>query len=69
MAGKYINGEAYDRRGKNSILEKYVLSLWQPFLKKIIADLSTGKTMADLGCGTCEYTQSAKNAKKILFYF
>ncbi len=65
IAGKYINGEAYDRRGENSILEKYVLNLWQPFLKKVIGNLSIGKVVADLGCGTCEYTQAAKNAKKI----
>ena len=65
MAGKYIDGEAYDRRGENSILEKYVLNLWQPFLKKVISNLNVGKVVADLGCGTCEYTQAAKNAKKI----
>ncbi|MDP3143580.1 MAG: class I SAM-dependent methyltransferase [Candidatus Omnitrophota bacterium] len=62
---EYTDAEAYDRRGKSSILENYVLSLWQPFLKKIIGDLSTGKIVVDLGCGTCEYTQAAKNAKKI----
>jgi len=62
---EYTNAEAYDRRGENSILEKYVLSLWQPFLKKIIGNLSAGKIVIDLGCGTCEYTQAAKNAKKI----
>lgn len=62
---KYINAEAYDRRGENSILEKYILSLWQPFLKKIIGSLSAGKIVIDFGCGTCEYTQAAKNAKKI----
>ncbi len=62
---KYTNAEEYDKRGENSILEKYVLSLWQPFLKKIIGNLSAGKIVIDLGCGTCEYTQAAKNAKKI----
>lgn len=65
MAEKYINAEAYDKRGENSILEKYVLNLWQPFLKKIIGNLSAGKIVIDLGCGTGEYTQAAKNAKKI----
>lgn len=65
MAGKYINGEAYDKRGESSILENYVLGLWQPFLKKIISDLSAGKIMVDLGCGTGEYIQMAKNAEKI----
>ncbi len=62
---RYMNAEEYDKRGENSILEKYVLSLWQPFLKKIIGNLSAGKIVIDLGCGTCEYTQAAKNAKKI----
>ncbi len=62
---KYTNAEEYDKRGENSILEKYVLSLWQPFLKKIIGSLSAGKIVIDFGCGTCEYTQVAKNAKKI----
>lgn len=62
---KYTNAEEYDKRSKDSILEKYVLSLWQPFLKKIISNLSVGKIVVDLGCGTCEYTQAAKNAKKI----
>lgn len=65
MAEKYINAEAYDKRGESSILEEYVLNLWQPFLKKIIGNLSVGKIVIDLGCGTGEYTGSAKNAKKI----
>jgi len=62
---EYTNAEKYDRRAENSILEGYVLGLWQPFLKKIIGDLSTGKIVVDLGCGTCEYTEAAKMAKKI----
>lgn len=62
---KYTNAEEYDRRGENSILEKYVLSLWQPFLKKIIGNFSNDKIVVDLGCGTGEYTQAAKTAKKI----
>jgi len=62
---EYINAEAYDKRGNSSILENYVLGLWQPFLKKIISDLSGNKVVVDLGCGTCEYAQSAKIAKKI----
>ena len=62
---EYIGAEEYDRRAENSVLENYVLGLCQPFLKKIIGDLSIGKVVADLGCGTCEYTQAAKNAKKI----
>ncbi len=62
---QYIDAGAYDRRAENSILEQYVLNLWQPFLKKVISDLSVGKVVTDLGCGTCEYTQAAKNAKKI----
>ena len=62
---KYIDAEAYDQRGECSILEKYVLGLWQPFLKNKIFELSAGKVVADLGCGTCEYAQAAKNAEKI----
>ena len=62
---EYINAEEYDRRAEKSVLEDYVLGLWQPFLKKIIGDLSTGKIVVDLGCGTCEYTEAAKMAKKI----
>ncbi|GEM_PF-3133761 len=62
---KYIDGEAYDNRGKSSLLEKYVLGLWQPFLKKKIADLSNDKIVADLGCGTGEYLLTAKKARKI----
>ena len=62
---EYIDAEAYDKRGEASLLEKYVLDLWQPFLKKIIRNLSIGKTVVDLGCGTCEYTQAAQAARKI----
>jgi len=62
---EYTNAEKYDRRAENSILEGYVLGLWQPFLKKIIGDLSARKIVVDLGCGTCEYTEAAKMAKKI----
>ncbi len=61
----YTDAEAYDQRAKSSVLERYVLGLWQPFLKKIIGDLSIGKIVVDLGCGTCEYTEAAKMAKKI----
>lgn len=62
---KYINAEAYDKRGEFSILENYVLGLWQPFLKNKIYKLSVGKIIADLGCGTCEYIQAATAAQKI----
>lgn len=65
MAEKYIDGEAYDNRGESSILEKYVLGLWQPFLKNKIRKLGAGKIVADLGCGTCEYIQAAIGAEKI----
>lgn len=61
----YIDAEAYDKRAESSILEKYVLGLWQPFLKNKIRQLSTGKIVADLGCGTCEYVQTAIMAQKI----
>lgn len=62
---EYTNAKAYDKRGESSILEKYVLNLWQPFLKKKIADLSGDKVIADLGCGTGEYLLAAEEAKKI----
>ena len=65
MAEKYTDAEAYDRRAENSILEKYVLGLWQPFLKNKIINLSGGEVVADLGCGTGEYLLAAKKAKKI----
>lgn len=62
---KYTNAEEYDKRGENSVLEKYVLSLWQPFLKNKIAQISDGKTIVDWGCGTGEYARAAQKAKKI----
>ena len=62
---KYTNAEKYDKRSENSILEKYVLGLWQPFLNKIISNLSINNMVVDLGCGTGEYLLSAKKAKKI----
>jgi len=62
---RYTNAEEYDKRGENSILEKYVLSLWQPFLKEKIKNLSVGKVIVDFGCGTGEYVQAAVAAKKI----
>src|SRR3989344_779978 len=62
---KYTDAEAYDRRAEASVLERYVLGLWQPFLKNKVRELSGGKIVADLGCGTCEYTQAAEEAVKI----
>lgn len=62
---KYTDAKVYDRRAESSVLEKYVLGLWQPFLKGTINVLSVDKTVVDLGCGTCEYAQAARNAKKI----
>ena len=62
---KYIDAAAYDKRGESSILEKYVLGLWQPFLKNKIGELSADKIIIDWGCGTGEYALAAKMAKKI----
>jgi len=62
---KYTDAESYDRRGESSVLENYVLGLWQPFLKEKIKNLSIGKVMVDFGCGTGEYAQAAVAAKKI----
>ncbi len=61
----YTDAEAYDRRAESSVLEGYVLGLWQPFLKEKIKNLSIGKIVVDFGCGTGEYVQAAKAAKKI----
>jgi len=62
---EYINAEEYDRRVENSVLESYVLGLWQPFLKEKIKNLSIGKVIVDFGCGTGEYAQAAVAAKKL----
>lgn len=61
----YSDAEAYDRRAESSVLEKYVLGLWQPILKEKIKNLSISKVVVDFGCGTGEYTRAAKMAKKI----
>ncbi|MDO8574875.1 MAG: class I SAM-dependent methyltransferase [bacterium] len=62
---KYIDARAYDKRGECSILEKYVLGLWQPFLKNKIRELGADKIIIDWGCGTGEYALAAEMAKKI----
>ena len=62
---EYTDAEAYDSRGESSVLEKYILGLWQPFLKNKISKLSNNKIVIDWGCGTGEYALAAKNAKKI----
>ncbi len=62
---KYFDAEAYDKREESSVLENYVLGLWQPFLKEKIKNLSIGKVVVDFGCGTGEYAQAAVAAKKI----
>lgn len=62
---KYIDADIYDKRSESSVLEKYVLDFWQPFIKSKISKLSAGRIMIDWGCGTGEYVLAAKNAKKI----
>ncbi len=62
---EYTNADAYDKRGESSVIEKYVLGLWQPFLKNKISEYSRDKIVIDWGCGTGEYTLAAKMAKKI----
>lgn len=62
---EYTDAEAYDKRGESSILENYVLSLWQPFLKNKVRELSKGKVILDWGCGTGEYASAARQARKI----
>lgn len=62
---RYINADAYDNRSISSVLEKYVLGLWQPFLKNKIEKLSDDKVVIDWGCGTGEYALAAKKSKKI----
>lgn len=61
----YTDAEAYDQRARSSVLERYVLELWQPFLKNKIKELSIDKVVVDWGCGTGEYALTAKKAKKI----
>jgi len=62
---EYTNAEAYDKRSQSSVLEGYVLGLWQSFIKSKISKLSNDRVVIDWGCGTGEYTLAAKNAKKI----
>lgn len=62
----YTDAEAYDRRAESSVLERYILGLWQPFLKNKIRELSNGKFIIDWGCGTGEYALAAKKAKEII---
>lgn len=61
----YTDAEAYDQRAESSVLERYVLGLWQPFLKEKIKNLSISKIVIDFGCGTGEYIRAAVAAKKI----
>ncbi|MDO8676904.1 MAG: class I SAM-dependent methyltransferase [Candidatus Azambacteria bacterium] len=62
---EYTDAEVYDRRADSSVLERYVLGLWQPFLKNKISKISVDKTVIDWGCGTGEYALTAGKAKKI----
>lgn len=62
---KYISAEFYDDRGESSVLEKYVLGLWRPFLKNKIRKFSVNKIVVDWGCGTGEYALAAEESKKI----
>ena len=62
---EYTDATAYDNRGEFSVLEKYVLGLWQSFLKNKITELSDNKIVIDWGCGTGEYVLAAETAKKI----
>lgn len=62
---KYTNPDAYDQRHKSNPLEYYVYSVWHDFLANEVKKYSREKIVADLGCGTCEYTQYMNDAKKI----
>jgi ubiquinone/menaquinone biosynthesis C-methylase UbiE len=64
---RYINPKAYDEKIflKPNPVESYLYHCWRDFLIKEIKENSKAKVVADFGCGTCEYTQFAKEAKKI----
>lgn len=62
---KYTNPGAYDQRHNSNPLESYVYSVWHDFLINEVKKYSHEKITADLGCGTCEYTQYMNGAKKI----
>lgn len=62
---KYTDPEGYDKRLFSNPLESYVTTVWYDFLKNEVKKITQGKTVAELGCGTCEYTQHMTNAKEI----
>ena len=62
---KYTDPDGYDKRLFSNPLESYVTAVWYNFLKNEVQKITQGKTVAELGCGTCEYTQHMDNAKEI----
>ena len=62
---KYTDPEGYDKRLFSNPLESYVTTTWYDFLKNEVRKITQGKNVAELGCGTCEYTQYMDSAKEI----
>lgn len=62
---KYTDPEGYDKRLFSNPLESYVTAVWYNFLKDEVRKITQEKIVAELGCGTCEYTQHMDAAKEI----
>lgn len=62
---RYTDPEGYDKRLFSNPLESYVTAVWYDFLKNEVQKITKEKIVAELGCGTCEYTQHMTDAKKI----
>src|SRR3989344_9111555 len=65
---KYFDANAYDKRGKFSVFEKYVLDLWRPFLADKIKNKMADGKIIDLGCGTGEYAQFLSKNNSIVCF-
>lgn len=59
---RYDDPKGYDERHQ-TVLDSYLHKLWHPFIVEKTRKLSPNRTVLDLGCGTCEYTQHIKYAK------
>ena len=63
---EYNDPEGYDKRYLLNEAERYFHDRWHPFLISKIKELCKDKLVLDLGCGTCELTQSMKDAKLVV---
>ena len=66
MRVKYNDPEGYDKRYLLNVTERYFHDCWHPYLASKIEQLSKGKTVLDLGCGTCEFTRHMKDARWVI---